>query len=100
MAIDTLHNHHVLPQGWVTVFNTSDRSYYQLDVVAALVWKLIQQPLSFVEIRDAIMDAFEVEREYCERDLVDLLKQMEEAGLIEAAKDQRPLQRGLSSDPS
>jgi Coenzyme PQQ synthesis protein D (PqqD) len=74
---------HVIPQEGITIFNPVSRRYYTLDAVATLVWRLIQQPMSLSEICDAIMDVFEVEEDYCERDVLRLLEEMEAEGLIE-----------------
>jgi hypothetical protein len=81
--------HHIIRHGGITIFNSHNRRYYTLDAVAALVWKLIQQPKSLNEICEAIMEVFEVETEFCERDLLALLQQMEDEGLIEAERDQK-----------
>jgi Coenzyme PQQ synthesis protein D (PqqD) len=47
------------------------------------VWGLLQQPKSICEIRDVIVDEYEVTPEQCERDLLDLLERMKTEGLIE-----------------
>lgn len=73
----------VIPQDGITIFNPVSRRYYTLDAVATLVWRLTQQPMSVREICDAIMEVFEVEADYCERDVLKLLQEMEAEGLIE-----------------
>jgi hypothetical protein len=57
--------------------------YFSLDNVGALVWQLIQQPKTVREIRQAILEAFEVEIEVCERDLLALLRDLAGRNLIE-----------------
>ena len=69
----------------VILFDTDRRRYYNLDALAALVWRLVKSPMSLTEIRDAVVDAFGLEPETAERDLIHLLEEMETAGLIEAA---------------
>ena len=69
----------------VILFDTDRRHYYNLDALDALVWRLVQRPMSLVEIRDAVVETFDLEPETAEHDLIHLLEEMETAGLIEAA---------------
>lgn len=57
--------------------------YYELDQVAALVWKLIVTPHRVSDIRDQVMVAFDVDEATCERDLLVFLGQLLDEGLIE-----------------
>ena len=57
--------------------------YFSLDNVSALVWQLIQQPRSVRELREAILETFEVEPEVCEQDLHALLRDLVGRNLIE-----------------
>jgi hypothetical protein len=75
-------------QGGFVVFNVNNRRYYDFDAVAAFVWHLIQHPRTLTEIRDALVEAFDLEPDYSERDVRLLLEQMEEEGLIEASRDE------------
>lgn len=65
------------------ILNMKNTVYYGLDPVGARVWDLVQQAKSVGEIRDALLEEYEVQPEQCERDLLDLLRQMREQGLIE-----------------
>ena len=57
--------------------------YYGLDPVGTRVWKLIQEPRSVAEVRDALLAEYEVEPLRCEQDLLKLLTELRDAGLIE-----------------
>ena len=57
--------------------------YYGLDPVGTRVWKLIQQPRSVAQVRDALLAEYEVEPIRCEQDLLKLLAELRDAGLIE-----------------
>ena len=57
--------------------------YYSLDPVGAVVWKLIGQPRSVAEVRDAMLGRFEVEPERCETDLFRLFEKLAAEGLVE-----------------
>ncbi len=57
--------------------------YFSLDSVGATVWQLIQQPRTVRDVRQAILDEFEVRPEVCERDLGALLRDLAGRKLIE-----------------
>lgn len=57
--------------------------YYGLGGVGPRVWELIEEPRSFDELIDRILEEFEVTREVCEKDMVEFLLQMEKLGLVE-----------------
>ena len=57
--------------------------YFGLNDVGTLVWKMIEQPRSVSELRDAILRDYEVDADQCERDLLDLLGELRDRGLIE-----------------
>jgi len=57
--------------------------YYGLDEVGARVWQLIQEPRPVREVRDVLLEEYEVVPERCEHDLLALLQKLAEEGLIE-----------------
>lgn len=65
------------------ILNLKSGVYYGLNAVGARIWNLIQEPRSVGDIRDALLEAYEVEPERCERDLLALLQALAAAGLIE-----------------
>lgn len=58
--------------------------YYGLNSVAARVWSLLQEPKTVQEIRDAILDEYDVDPDRCERDLFALLRELAAKELIRA----------------
>jgi Coenzyme PQQ synthesis protein D (PqqD) len=65
------------------ILNLKNSLYYGLDTVGARVWTLLQKPRTIGELRDTLLDEYEVESERCERDLIRLLEKMRAEGLIE-----------------
>lgn len=57
--------------------------YYGLGGVGPRVWELIEEPRTFEDLVNQILEEFEVEREVCEKDMVEFLAQMEKLGLVE-----------------
>jgi hypothetical protein len=58
-------------------------SIYNLNKSAARAWELIDGQRSVAEIRDQIVAQFEVGPEEAQQDLIELLEQLELAGLVE-----------------
>jgi hypothetical protein len=65
------------------ILNLKNSVYYGMNAVGARVWNLLQQPRSVSDLRDVLLDEYEVEKELCERDLIALLQKMHGEGLIE-----------------
>ena len=61
--------------------------YYGLDNVGARVWNLIQKPRTVEEIRDILTSEYEVEPFRCERDLITLLRDLLDEGLVEVSDE-------------
>ena len=65
------------------ILNLKNSVYYGLDPVGAHIWKLLREPRSIGELRDALVDEYDVEPPRCEQDLLELLEKMRGEGLIE-----------------
>jgi coenzyme PQQ synthesis protein D (PqqD) len=64
--------------------------YYGLNEVGARIWELLQQPRRVGEIRDLILDEYEVAPQTATRDLLALLAELAERGLIEVHDGKAP----------
>jgi hypothetical protein len=69
--------------GEVAILDLKAGVYYGLDAVGARIWSLIQEPRTVNEIRDILLEEYEVEPERCERDLLALLQRLADEGIIE-----------------
>ncbi len=65
------------------ILNMKNSVYYGMNAVGTRVWNLLVEPKSIVQLRDALLDEYEVEPIRCEQDLLQLLEQMRTEGLIE-----------------
>jgi Coenzyme PQQ synthesis protein D (PqqD) len=74
--------------GEAIVLNMKSGVYFGMDEVAALIWNLLETPHSVGEIRDAIMQKYDVDAQSCEQDLVSFLDNLHSAGLIEIDNEQ------------
>jgi len=68
--------------GEAVILQLQDGMYYGLDPIGAFIWKLIQTPKTIAEIRDAILEEYDVTPEQCEADLRALLEDMKEQRLV------------------
>jgi coenzyme PQQ synthesis protein D (PqqD) len=69
--------------GEAAILNLKDGVYYGLDEVGAAVWKLVQVPRTVGEVRNALMDEYEVDQAQCEQDLLTLLSELAAVRLVE-----------------
>jgi len=69
--------------GEAAILNLKNSVYYGLDPVGARVWSLIQEPKTFAEIRENLLNIYDVNRSQLESDLQALITQLAEQGLID-----------------
>ena len=69
--------------GESAILNLKAGIYYGLNDVGTRIWKLIQEPRRVGELRDAILEEYEVEPDRCEADIMTLLQNLLDNGLIE-----------------
>jgi hypothetical protein len=55
---------------------------FGFNSVAASVWRHLDQPRSFEDLRDALLDEYEVEAERCTSELRELLGDLLSKGLV------------------
>lgn len=78
------------------VLNLRDGVYYGLDAVGARIWELLSEPRAVAEVRDTLVAEYEVDRERCEQDLITLVSDLAENGLVEV----RPAGSAVAGEPS
>ena len=61
---------------------------YGFNSVAASVWRQLEQPRSFDEIKRSLLDEFEVSEEECTADLERLLADLVDKGLLRRTSGQ------------
>lgn len=65
-------------------------SYYGFDQVGLFIWNLLQAPRLVSDIRDAILEEYEVKREECEQDLLAFLDELAAKFLINVVNEPNP----------
>ena len=70
-------------EGEAVILFPKSGQYYGLNEVGTRVWRLIQEPRTVNEIRDALLAEYDVQPERVEADLLHLLEILKSKGLIE-----------------
>jgi hypothetical protein len=69
--------------GEAAILNLKSGTYFGLDPVGAFVWNQLATPQPVSTIASAMLEHYEVEPERCHSDLLVLLGQLNERGLLE-----------------
>jgi len=64
------------------ILNLKTGVYYGLNPLGSQVWTLLDGRRSLGEVRDQILARFDIGREECERDLLELLERLAAEGLV------------------
>ncbi len=67
----------------VVILSLKEGMYFGLNPVGSAIWKLIQEPRSIQDIRDALMEQYNVSVEDCEREIFEFCRTLLAEGLIE-----------------
>ena len=69
--------------GEVVILDVDEGVYFGLADVGTLIWKLLQTPRRVSEIVDCIVSEYDVTRQVAETDVVALLTDLAERGLVD-----------------
>ena len=69
--------------GETAILNLRTGTYYGLDLVGVTVWELLAQQRRVSEMRDRLLEIYDVDATRCSNDLIALLSELAEQGLIE-----------------
>lgn len=56
--------------------------YYGLDAIGTRIWELVEQPISARQLCDTLMEEFSVDRETCERDVLEFIGELAAENLV------------------
>jgi hypothetical protein len=68
--------------GETVILDPTSGRYFGLDGVGARVWELLQSPTTLRSMVAAITSEYDVESSTCERDLRELLAELDAKGLV------------------
>jgi hypothetical protein len=76
--------------GETVILGLSAGRYYGVDSVGSRIWQLIQEPIAVNDVERTIVSEYAVDPERCRTDLLKLLQQMIDAGLVEVRSESAP----------
>jgi hypothetical protein len=71
--------------GELVALHIDNGTCYGFNGTATRIWALIERPRRLSELREELVREFDVDPETCERQLGELLKELEADGLVELA---------------
>ncbi|MBD3276229.1 MAG: lasso peptide biosynthesis PqqD family chaperone [Candidatus Marinimicrobia bacterium] len=69
--------------GESVILSLENGVYYGLDEVGAFIWERVQQPVEVSQLIEAVLSEYDVAREECTKDVLNLLGELQENGLIQ-----------------
>ncbi|MDM9379610.1 PqqD family protein [Chlorogloeopsis sp. ULAP01] len=69
--------------GETVILNMTSGIYYGLNETGTFIWNLIQEPKTVEEILSALLDEYEADIEECKSDILALIEDLAEKGMIE-----------------
>lgn len=70
------------------LLNLKSGVYFGLNQVGTRVWQLLEEHSVLAEILDRLLEEFDVPSEECSRDLLNLVLEMEQQGLVTISANQ------------
>jgi tetraacyldisaccharide-1-P 4'-kinase len=67
------------------MLHLANGTYYCVDPVGARIWQLLAEGRTLAQVCDTVMEEYEVQRAELERDVLDLVANLEKHGLIAPA---------------
>jgi|SRR5271170_1658749 len=74
--------------GEAVILNVDRGVYFGLDEIGARIWSLIQEPKTVSEVRDILVEEYDVSSEQCEEDLLALIAKLSDEGLVSVSDGQ------------
>jgi hypothetical protein len=71
----------------VVMMSVKQGKYYGLDSVGSRIWNLLEQPRRIMEVCAIIQDEFAVERETCERDVLEFIDRLVAVNLLRVVNE-------------
>lgn len=70
-------------EGESVILDLAGGVYYGLDPVGTVVWEMLDTERTVAELRDRIVERYEVDAATAERDLVELIADLASRGLVD-----------------
>lgn len=74
----------------VVILSLKGGKYYGLNPLAAFVWNLLSDPVTFADLRAAVLNEYDVSDDQCTEDLGKLLLDLKQEGLVMISENGSP----------
>jgi hypothetical protein len=71
--------------GEIALMNTEKGHYYSLDSIGSRIWTIMADEIAISDLIAVLLVEYEVSPEVCERDVTDLIRQLNDQGLIDVS---------------
>jgi hypothetical protein len=72
--------------GEVVILDPDAAKYFGVEGAGVEIWELLREPRRVAELRDRLLEVYEVDPADCEANLIGILEQMRDGGLIEVVE--------------
>jgi hypothetical protein len=69
--------------GEIVALHVDNGTCYGFNGTASAIWRMLERPRRLDELCSGLAEDYEVEPEQCEREVMDLLRDLENDGLVE-----------------
>jgi hypothetical protein len=73
-------------EGEAVILELGRGTYFGLDPIGTRVWNLIQEPSTVASVCETLVREYDVARARCESDVLSLLAELEDSGLIQVVE--------------
>ena len=73
--------------GEMVLLDMNSENYFGLDEVGTSIWQAMQERESLQEVLGTLLEAYDVEEEVLEKDLLHFIDRLEESGLITVSQE-------------
>jgi len=73
--------------GETVILDLKSESYFGLDEIGTRIWQLLQEQEDIETITETMLNEYDVEEEQLEKDIQNLLTQLDKAGIVTLNND-------------
>jgi hypothetical protein len=74
--------------GEILALSIEQGNCYGLNQVGSRIWKLLENPIRICDLSAALLAAYRVDQDVCERQVLDLLEELRGEGLIATLEEE------------
>ena len=68
--------------GEIVLMSSTSEKYFSMNPVASRIWELVDKPCTGLEILDKLLEEYNVDRQRCLADVIEILEKLNEEELV------------------